>query len=310
MARERILVTGGAGFIGSHLCESLSKRFDVVALDNFATGRKENLEGLGVEFIHHDAIEPFPEEIGRFDFIFNLASPASPVDYQNLSIQTLLVGSLGMKNALDFAEKSGARLLQASTSEVYGDPLVHPQKEDYWGNVNPIGPRSCYDEAKRYAEALCMAYSRKGLPVAIARIFNTYGPKMRLDDGRVVPNLVGQALRGEPMTVYGDGKQTRSFCYVSDMVEGLESLMFSDISGEAFNIGNPEEHSIIEFAQIVKKLSGSDSEIIFKPLPVDDPRRRKPDISKITATLGWRPKVKLEDGLKKTIEWFKKRVMG
>jgi len=306
MVRERILITGGAGFIGAHLCESLSRRFDVVVLDNLSTGRRENLEGLDVEFILHDVVKPFPDGLGRFDFIFNLASPASPVDYQNLSIETLLAGSLGMKNALDFAMKSGARLLQASTSEVYGDPLVHPQSEDYWGNVNPIGPRSCYDEAKRYAEALCMAYSRKGLPVVIARIFNTYGPKMRLDDGRVVPNLIGQALRRESMTVYGDGKQTRSFCYISDMTAGLESLMFSDIRGEVFNVGNPEEHSIIELAQLIKNLSGSDSEIIFKPLPIDDPKRRKPDISKISAAVGWRPKVGLEEGLRKTIQWFKK----
>ena len=308
MASERALVTGGAGFIGSHLCESLSKKYEVVALDNLVTGRKENLEGIGAELVVHDVTKPFPKKIGRLDYVFNLASPASPVDYQRLSIETLLVGSLGMKNALDFAKENGARLLQASTSEVYGDPLEHPQKEGYWGNVNPIGLRSCYDESKRYAEALCMAYSRKGLPLVIARIFNTYGPKMRLDDGRVVPNLVGQALRNEPLTVYGDGTQTRSFCHVSDMVRGLEMLMFSKLSGEAFNVGNPAESTILEFAEAVKRATGSRSGLAFKPLPPDDPRRRNPDISRIRAKLGWEPKVKLEEGLKETAKWFKGQI--
>jgi len=308
MASERALVTGGAGFIGSHLCESLSKKYEVVALDNLVTGRKENLEGIGAELAIHDVTKPFPKKIGRFDYVFNLASPASPVDYQRLSVETLLVGSLGMKNALDFAKENGARLLQASTSEVYGDPLEHPQKEGYWGNVNPIGLRSCYDESKRYAEALCMAYSRKGLPLVIARIFNTYGPKMRLDDGRVVPNLVGQALRNEPLTVYGDGTQTRSFCHVSDMVRGLEMLMFSKLSGEVFNVGNPAESTILEFAEAVKRATGSRSGLAFKPLPPDDPRRRNPDISRIRAKLGWEPKVKLEEGLKETVKWFKGQI--
>jgi len=312
MAEGRVLVTGGAGFIGSHLCESLSKKFEVVALDNFSTGRRPNLRGINASIVRHDATKPFAKKLskkfGKFDFVFNLASPASPVDYANLSIPTLLTGSLGMKNALDFAKENGARLLQASTSEVYGDPLVHPQREDYFGNVNPIGPRSCYDEAKRYAEALCMAYSRQGQPVVIARIFNTYGPKMRLDDGRVVPNLVGQSLRGEPLTVYGDGSQTRSFCHVSDTVRALELLMSSNHSGEVFNVGNPEEHKILEFAEKVKELTGASSQISFLPLPVDDPKRRKPDISKIRGALGWEPKVNLEDGLKETIAWFRKRV--
>jgi len=308
---ERVLVTGGAGFIGSHLCESLSRKYEVAALDNFSTGKRSNLRGISAKLIRHDITKPFAKKLaklGKFDFVFNLASPASPIDYQRLSIPTLLVGSIGVKNALDFAKANNARFLQASTSEVYGDPLIHPQEEGYWGNVNPIGPRSCYDEAKRYAESLCMAYSREGLSVVLARIFNTYGPRMRLDDGRVVPNLVGQALRGEPLTVYGDGTQTRSFCYISDMVEGLERMMFSGASGEAFNIGNPEEHSILEFAELVKRLTGTKSEISYLPLPQDDPRRRKPDISKIRAALGWEPKVKLEDGLKETIAWFKKEV--
>ncbi len=309
---ERILVTGGAGFIGSHLCESLAKKgYEIVALDNFATGKRSNLRKIPVKLIKHDITKPFAKKLarlGKFDFVFNLASPASPVDYQKLSIPTLLVGSLGMKNSLDFAKANSARLLQASTSEVYGDPLIHPQTEGYWGNVNPIGPRSCYDEAKRYAESLCMAYAREGTPVVLARIFNTYGPRMRLDDGRVVPNLVGQALRNEPLTVYGDGSQTRSFCYVSDLVEGLEKLMFSSLQGDVFNVGNPEEHSILEFAQLVKQLTGASSEITYLPLPQDDPKRRKPDISKIKAALGWEPKVKLEDGMKETIAWFKKEV--
>ena len=307
MADERVLVVGGAGFIGSHLCAALSKEFEVVALDNLCTGLRSNLDGLGVQLVEHDAVAPFPE-LGKFGYVFNLASPASPVDYQRLSTETLLSGSYGMKNALDCAKRNGAKLVQASTSEVYGDPLVHPQTEEYWGNVNPIGPRSCYDEAKRYAEALCIAYARSGEKVAIARIFNTYGPRMRLDDGRVIPNFVGQALRGEPLTVYGDGSQTRSFCFVSDTVRALMLLASSDVSGEVFNVGNPDERAILDFAGVVKRAVGSTSGIVFKPLPVDDPRRRRPDISKISSRLGWSPQVGLEDGLRETIAWFGKRV--
>jgi len=307
MPRERVLVTGGAGFIGSHLCESLVKDgYEVACLDNLSTGRFDNISGKEVEFVQADITSDFGPLAGKADLVFNLASPASPVDYQNLSIETLLAGSLGMKNVLDYAEANGARVLQASTSEVYGDPLVHPQVESYWGNVNPIGVRSCYDEAKRYAEALCMSYFRKQKASGvIARIFNTYGPRMRLDDGRVVPNFVGQALRGEPLTVYGDGTQTRSFCYVSDMVEALKKLMFSGIEAEVFNAGSPEEYRIIEFAELVVKLTGSKSGIEFEELPADDPKKRKPDISKIKRAIGWEPKVKVEQGLQKTIDWFK-----
>ena len=308
MARERVLVTGGAGFIGSHLCESLAKSYEVVAVDNLSTGRAENLKGLGVELVRHDITKPLPQKVGKAELVFNLASPASPVDYRKLAVQTLLVGSIGVKNVLDYAKKNGSRVIHASTSEVYGDPLVHPQREEYWGNVNPIGERSCYDEAKRYAEALCMAYARAGLPLLIARIFNTYGPRMRLDDGRAIPNFIGQALRGEPLTIYGDGTQTRSFCYVSDTVRALERLMSSEISGEVFNIGNPDERTVLELAQLVKRIAGSNSQLIFKPLPADDPRRRRPDISKIRRMLGWEPKVKIEDGLRETIKWFKGKI--
>ena len=311
MAEGKILVAGGAGFIGSHLCESLSKSYEVVCVDSLVTGRKQNIRGMPVSFVLHDITKPLNSKLqkfGKFDYIFNLASPASPIDYQRLSIQTLLVGSLGVKNLLDFAKANSARFLQASTSEVYGDPLVHPQPEAYWGNVNPIGPRSCYDESKRYAESLCIAYAKEGVSAVIARIFNTYGPRMRLEDGRVVPNLVGQALRGEPLTVYGDGTQTRSFCYVSDMVRALQGLMFSKLSCEAFNAGNPEEHSINEFAQVVKRLTGTESQVKYLPLPQDDPKRRKPDISKIRKAIGWEPKVGLEEGMALTIDWFRKQV--
>lgn len=306
--KVRILVTGGAGFIGSHLCEQLAKEGNkVICVDNLSTGRKENVEGIAnIEFVEQDVTKPFEVKCEQ---IYNLASPASPIDYQNLSIETLLVGSVGVQNVLECARKNNARMLHASTSEVYGDPQVHPQVETYFGNVNPIGPRSCYDEAKRYAEALCIAYcSKKKTDVVLARIFNTYGPRMRLDDGRVVPNFVGQALRREPITVYGNGKQTRSFCFVSDQVEALVRLMNSKFSGEAFNSGNPEERSILEFAQKIKALTKSKSEIVFKPLPQDDPKKRKPDISKISKAIGWQPKVGLDEGLKKTIEWFGEKI--
>ncbi|MBI5158746.1 SDR family oxidoreductase [Candidatus Micrarchaeota archaeon] len=304
----KILVTGGAGFIGSHLCERLAGEGNkVICVDNLSTGRKENVEGIAnVEFVKQDVTKQFEVKCEQ---VYNLASPASPVDYRNLSVETLLVGSVGVQNVLECARKNNARMLHASTSEVYGDPQVHPQVETYFGNVNPIGPRSCYDEAKRYAEALCIAYHSKKLAnVVLARIFNTYGPRMRLDDGRVVPNFVGQALRGEPITVYGDGKQTRSFCFVSDQVEALVKLMNSKFSGEAFNSGNPEEHTILEFAQRIKQMTKSESEIVFKPLPQDDPKKRKPDITKIKKAIGWQPKVELDEGLKKTIEWFKQKI--
>ncbi len=301
----KVLVTGGAGFIGSHLCERLAKEHKVICIDNFITGKKENLEGIDVELIEQDIMEPIELEVDR---IFNLASPASPKDYMKYPIETLGVNSAGLKNILDLAVDNKAKVLQASTSEVYGDPEVHPQTEDYWGNVNPVGPRSCYDEGKRFGEALCNVYSNEfGLEVAIARIFNTYGPRMNLDDGRVVPNFITQALRGKRMTVYGDGKQTRSFCYVGDMVEGLVSLAFSEYS-EVFNIGNPQEFTIIDFAEETRKACGTDSEIKFEELPEDDPKRRKPDIGKIKEKIGWEPKVPLEQGLKETVEWFRSRV--
>jgi len=307
--KMRILVTGGAGFIGSHLCERLAKEHNVICVDNLLTGKRENLEGMAIRFIRHDIARPFEKKIGKVDVIFNLASPASPADYEEYPIETLLANSVGVYNMLEIARKNDARFLQASSSEVYGDPLIHPQREGYWGNANPIGPRSCYDEGKRFAEALCMSYYRKyGLGVAIARIFNTYGPRMRLDDGRVVPNFISQALKNRPITVYGDGKQTRSFCYVSDMVNGLCALAFSKYKGEVFNVGNPEEHTILEFANITKRKCSSDSRTIFKSLPRDDPRKRKPDVSKITKAVGWKPKVSLDEGLGETVGWFRKRL--
>jgi len=306
---KSILITGGAGFLGSHLCELLSKKHDVWCMDNLLTGKEENISGLGIHFIKHDISEPFPAELPKPDLIFNLASPASPRDYQAHPIETLLTNALGTKNVLDFALTSNARLLHASTSEVYGDPLQHPQKESYWGNVNPIGPRSCYDEGKRFAEALCMAYFRqREADVVIARIFNTYGPRIRPGDGRVIPNLISQAIRGEPLTIYGSGRQTRSFCYVDDMVEGLVKLAFSKLSGDAFNIGNPREYTMLELAKIILEEAGSRSKIVLRPLPQDDPRRRRPDITKIKRAIGWRPRTPLREGLRKTIAWFRGRM--
>jgi len=304
------LVTGGAGFIGSWLCEDLlSKGYRVICVDNLLTGREANIEHLkGNEnfvFIKHDISKPL--EINEdVDYIFHLASPASPVDYQNYPVETMLANSLGTLNMLNLAKEKNARFLLASTSEVYGDPEEHPQNEHYWGRVNPTGPRACYDESKRFAEALTMSYYRKhALDVRIARIFNTYGPRMRSDDGRVIPNFILQALRGEPITIYGDGKQTRSFCYIGDMIEALERIMFSEgISGEVFNVGNPEEFAIIEVAEIIKRLANSDSKIVFKELPEDDPRKRRPDISKIREKLSWEPKTGFEDGLRETIKHF------
>lgn len=305
---KSVLITGGAGFIGSHLCDFLiSKGFKVTAMDNLITGNLKNIEHLrnnkNFSYIHHDASKHIAVS-DDIDYVMHFASPASPVDYQKIPIQTLKAGSLGTHNTLGLALAKKAKYVLASTSEVYGDPLVNPQAESYWGNVNPIGLRGCYDEAKRFSEALAMAYHRvHNLDVKIARIFNTYGPKMRKDDGRVVPNFINQSLKNEPITVYGDGKQTRSFCYVTDLIDGIYRLMQSKIN-EPVNLGNPEEHTIMEFAQLIKMLAKSKSKIIFKPLPADDPHIRCPDISRAKKELGWNPEVKLETGIKKTMEWF------
>ena len=307
----KTIVTGGAGFIGSHLCEYLIERgHKVVCVDNLITGRRTNLERIwkhrNFEFIEHDITEPFFIE-DKIDYIYHLASPASPKDYLEHPIHTLKVGALGTYHLLGLAKQQGARFLLASTSEVYGDPKVNPQPEEYWGNVNPIGPRGVYDEAKRYAEAITMAYHRShNVDTRIARIFNTFGPRMRLDDGRAVPNFIGQALRREPITVYGNGSQTRSFCFVSDLVEAIYRLMMSDYNLPV-NLGNPEELSILAFAKLIKKLCESDSEIVYEQLPQDDPMQRKPDIDKAKNILKWEPKVGLEEGLKMTIEWFKEK---
>lgn len=304
----KVLITGGAGFIGSHLCDLLlAKGHEVICVDNLITGNKNNIahiENDNFVFIEHDVTKPlYLEE--NLDYIFHLASPASPIDYMQLPIQTLKVGAFGTHNMLGLAMEKNARFLLASTSEVYGDPLVSPQSEEYWGNVNPIGPRGVYDEAKRFAEAITMAYHRyHGTQTRIVRIFNTYGPRMRLNDGRVVPNFIGQALNGEDITVYGDGSQTRSFCYVSDEIEGLYRLMMSDHS-DPVNIGNPEEHTILEFAKIIIKMTGTNSKIIFKELPEDDPKKRRPDITKARKILNWEPKVSLGQGLGNTIQYFK-----
>ncbi len=305
----RVLVTGGAGFLGSHLCDRLlAERHEVIAMDNLITGNLRNIAHLSGEprfrFVRHD-VSQFIGVEEALDAVLHFASPASPIDYLELPIQTLKVGSLGTHNALGLAMSKKARFLLASTSEVYGDPLVHPQPETYWGNVNPIGPRGVYDEAKRFAEAMTMAYRRaKGVDTRIVRIFNTYGERMRPRDGRVVPALIGQALAGEPMTVFGDGSQTRSFCYVSDLVEGIYRLSLSN-EADPVNIGNPSELSVLDFARTIQRLTGTRSEIVFKPLPVDDPRVRQPDISRARRLLGWEPKVKLEEGLSRTIEYFR-----
>ena len=309
----RVLITGGAGFIGSHLCERfLAEGDDVICMDNFLTGSPDNVAHLfsnpRFTFIQQDVTNYVYVE-GPLDAILHFASPASPVDYLEKPIQTLKVGSLGTHKALGLAKHKGARLLLASTSECYGDPLVHPQNEDYWGNVNPIGPRGVYDEAKRFAEAMTMAYHRfHGVATRIVRIFNTHGPRMRLRDGRVVPNFIAQALRNEPITVYGDGSQTRSFCYVADLVEGIVRLLRSDYDKGPVNLGNPVEVSILQFAERIKALTNSRSEIVFRPLPEDDPKVRQPDITRARAILGWEPKVGLDEGLKKTIEFFEGRV--
>jgi len=307
----RIVVTGAAGFIGSHLCETLLARGDsVIGIDNLVTGDLNNiahLRALDFQFIRHDVTQYIDVE-GPVHYVLHWASPASPIDYLELPIQTLKVGSLGTHNALGLAKKKGATFVQASTSEIYGDPLEHPQKETYWGNVNPIGPRGVYDEAKRFAEAITLAYHRThGVNTKIVRIFNTYGPRMRLRDGRAVPAFVSQALANQDVTVFGDGTQTRSFCYVTDLVRGIISLMDAK-TNEPVNIGNPHEVTIEEIARTIIRLIGSTSKIIYRPLPVDDPRQRRPDITRARTLLGWEPTVGLEEGLKKSIEYFKTRV--
>ena len=306
---KRILITGAAGFLGSHLCDRFIKEgFDVIGMDNLITGDLRNIEHLSklknFEFHHHD-ITKFVHVPGELDYILHFASPASPIDYLKIPIQTLKVGSVGTLHCLGLAKEKNARILIASTSEVYGDPLVHPQNEEYYGNVNAIGPRGVYDEAKRFQESITMAYHRfHGLETRIARIFNTYGPRMRLNDGRVIPAFIGQALRGEDLTVFGDGSQTRSFCYVDDQVEGIYRLLLSDYS-EPVNIGNPHEISILDFAKEIINLTGTDQKIVFKELPKDDPLQRQPDISRARKILDWEPKVNREDGMKITYDYFR-----
>jgi dTDP-glucose 4,6-dehydratase len=307
----RALVTGAAGFIGSHLSEYLLDRgYSVIGMDNLITGDVQNVEHLtGRDFVlvEHN-VASYIAVKGPLDYIFHFASPASPIDYLRIPIQTLKVGALGTHNALGLAKAKGARLLLASTSEVYGDPLVHPQREDYWGNVNPIGPRGVYDEAKRFAEAITMAYHRfHGIATRIVRIFNTYGPRMRVEDGRAIPAFMSQALRGEDVTLFGDGSQTRSLCYVSDLVEGIHRLMLSEVT-DPVNIGNPQELTIRQLAERVVALSGSKSRIVEKPLPVDDPKVRQPDITRARTLLGWEPKVPLEEGLPRTLEYFRSKL--
>jgi dTDP-glucose 4,6-dehydratase len=310
----RTLITGGAGFLGSHLCDRfIAEGHEVLCMDNLVTGNTDNIAHLferpdeQFKFIHHDVTD-YIHVGGELDYVLHFASPASPADYLRLPIQTLKVGALGTHKALGLAKAKGARLLLASTSEVYGDPLVHPQPEDYWGNVNPIGSRGVYDEAKRFAEAITMAYQRyHGVETRIVRIFNTYGPRMRLDDGRALPTFMGQALRGEPLTVYGDGSQTRSFCYVDDLVGGIYRLLLSD-ENEPVNIGNTEEITIRAFAEEIIELTDSGSTITYEPLPQDDPQVREPDISKAQRTLDWAPQVERRDGLRKTLDYFQDAV--
>jgi dTDP-glucose 4,6-dehydratase len=305
----RALITGGAGFLGSHLCDLfLARGHEVVCMDNFLTGSPENIKHLfgrdGFSFIKQD-VTNYIHIDGPLDYVLHFASPASPIDYLEKPIQTLKVGSLGTHKTLGVAKDKGARYLIASTSEVYGDPLVHPQKEEYWGNVNPVGPRGVYDEAKRFAEAMTMAYHRfHGVETRIVRIFNTYGERMRVNDGRVVPAFISQALRDEPLTVFGDGSQTRSFCYVSDLIEGIYRLLMSN-EAQPTNIGNPSEMTVLQFAQEIKRLTGTKAPIEFRPLPEDDPKIRRPDITKARRILGWEPVVALEEGLRRTIEYFR-----
>ncbi len=309
MAKKRILITGAAGFLGSHLCDRFIKEgYHVIGMDNLITGDLKNIEHLmkleNFEFYHHD-VSKFVFVPGELDYILHFASPASPIDYLKIPIQTLKVSSLGTHNLLGLARVKKARILVASTSEVYGDPLVHPQTEEYWGNVNPVGPRGVYDEAKRFMEAMTMAYhTYHGVETRIIRIFNTYGPRMRLNDGRVLPAFIGQALRGEDLTMFGDGSQTRSFCYVDDLVEGIFRLLMSDYS-QPVNIGNPSEISIKEFGEEIIKLTGTSQKLISKPLPQDDPKQRKPDITKAREILGWEPKVERAEGLRITYDYFK-----
>lgn len=312
---KNCLVTGGAGFIGSHLCDFLlGKNYKVICLDNFLTGKQENISHLlkrsDFEFIKHDVIKPLKIKNRKIKFIYHLASPASPRSYQDLSLPTMLTNSLGTLNMLELANKHRAKFLLASTSEVYGDPLQHPQKESYWGNVNPVGIRSCYDESKRFAEAITMVFFRQfNVDAKIVRIFNTYGPRIDPGDGRVMANFVVQALKNMPLTIYGKGKQTRSFCYVSDLVSGLLKTMESNkISGETINLGNPEEYQIIFLAKLIKKMCQSKSKLVFQPLPDDDPQRRRPDISKAKKILNWSPKINLKQGLAKTIAYFRQRL--
>ena len=306
----RAVVTGGAGFLGSHLCRALVARgWQVVAIDNLLTGRVDNVEDLlekpGFELKKHD-VSQFVAVDGPVDAVLHFASPASPRDYLEYPIKTLKVGSLGTHNTLGLAKATGARYLLASTSEIYGDPEVHPQHEEYWGHVNPVGPRGVYDEAKRFAESISMAYHRvHGVDVKIVRIFNTFGPCLRPGDGRVVSNFLVQGINGKPLTVYGDGKQTRSYCYVDDEVRGILALLESDWTGP-INIGNPDEFTVLELAELVLELTGSSSEIVFEPLPVDDPTRRRPDITLATRVLGWRPEVELREGLARTYDWFRR----
>jgi dTDP-glucose 4,6-dehydratase len=309
MTKKRVLITGAAGFLGSHLCDRfINEGYHVIGMDNLITGDLKNIEHLfkleQFEFYHHD-VSKFIYVPGQLDYILHFASPASPIDYLKIPIQTLKVGSLGIHNCLGLAKQKGARVLIASTSEVYGDPLVHPQTEEYWGNVNPVGPRGVYDEAKRFQEAITMAYhTYHGLETRIVRIFNTYGPRMRLNDGRVLPAFIGQALRGEDLTMFGDGSQTRAFCYVDDLVEGIYRLLLSDYA-QPVNIGNPNEITIKEFGEEIIKLTGTSQKLVSKPLPTDDPKQRKPDITKAKEILGWEPKVSRADGLKITYEYFK-----
>jgi len=307
-AKKRVLITGAAGFLGSHLCDRfIAEGYEVIGMDNLLTGSLSNIEHLfplkEFSFYHHD-VSKFIHVPGPLDYILHFASPASPIDYLKMPIQTLKVGSLGTHNCLGLAKAKKARILVASTSEVYGDPLVHPQREEYWGNVNPVGPRGVYDEAKRFQEAITMAYHNfHGLETRMVRIFNTYGPRMRLDDGRALPAFIGQAIRGEELTVFGDGSQTRSFCYVSDLVEGIYRLLLS-MEHRPVNIGNPHEISLLDFANEIIALSGSRSGICFKPLPQDDPKQRQPDISRAREVLGWAPKVERKEGLALTYKYF------
>ncbi len=309
MPNKRVLITGAAGFLGSHLSDRfIAEGYDVVGMDNLITGDLKNIEHLmklkEFEFYHHD-VSKFIHVPGQIDYILHFASPASPIDYLKIPIQTLKVGSLGIHNCLGLARVKNARVLIASTSEVYGDPMVHPQNEDYWGNVNPVGPRGVYDEAKRFQEAITMAYhTYHGLETRIVRIFNTYGPRMRLNDGRVLPAFIGQALRGEDLTMFGDGSQTRSFCYVSDLVEGIYRLLHSDYAMPV-NIGNPDEITIREFGEEIIKLTGTNQKLIVKPLPKDDPKQRKPDITRAREILKWEPKINRAEGLKITYDYFK-----